>query len=46
MDTLALKDVIRPVGKASVRSEDSEDGVLVCRHVHMDRKSGQKLALQ
>lgn len=58
MDPLALKDIIRPVGKASVRSEDSKDGyismhllvveesVLVCRHIHMDRKSGQQLTLQ
>lgn len=58
MAPLALKDVIRPVGKASVRSEDSEDGyisihllvveesVLVCRHIHVDRKSGQQLTLQ
>ena len=58
MDPLALKDFIRPVGKALVRSEDSEDGyisihllvveesVLVCRHIHVDRKSGQQLTLQ
>ena len=58
MDPLALKDIIRPVGKDLVRFEDSEDGyisihllvveesVLVCRHIHMDRKSGQQLTLQ
>lgn len=53
MAPLALKDIIRPVGKASVRSENSEDGyisihllvveesVLVCRHIHVDKKKSR-----